>query len=274
MKSIVKYFCIIFTIMLGINILEAQSVSAKTLVEKRLEAVQKEYPDESYFKEYVTVDGFSGGGCNALVMYTTLKVFHNAYVPYCDTYTQIGKTTSTKKISAMKKLFKKAKPGDVIRWRQGYSDAHFAIFLSANDDGICVYENNWGAKKCVKNNHFWKWENMKTWPSGGPEKGADKVNIYRSKNYKKVNQKKSATNYKKGDNIVVDGICYEVISVTPIGGTVKFVSYEIGSENKKIPKFLYINKDAGDLFNTNEGNDSGSSKKKGINTQILYQIKQ
>ena len=84
MKYIVKYFCIIFTIMLGINILEAQSVSAKTLVEKRLEAVQKEYPDESYFKEYVTVDGFSGGGCNALVMYTTLKVFHNAYVPYCD----------------------------------------------------------------------------------------------------------------------------------------------------------------------------------------------
>jgi len=166
-------------LIVGILCLIPLPVNAKTIVEKRLEEVVKEYPDKSVMNNLVWVNGTEGGGCNALVMYTTLKVFHNAYVPGVNTFSQIGKTTSTRNVSDMKKLFKKAKIGDVIRWRNGYTDSHFAIYLSSNKSGVYLYECNFGKKNKVWYKHFWAWNNMKTWPSNG----ANKVNVYRSKNY-------------------------------------------------------------------------------------------
>ena len=104
----------------------------KTVVEKRIEQVRKEYPNKSKMNELVGVRGFTGGGCNALVMYTTLRVFHNSFTPLCDTYKTIGTSASTNDIAAMKRLFAKAKVGDVVRFRDGNTDAHYAIFLSSN----------------------------------------------------------------------------------------------------------------------------------------------
>jgi hypothetical protein len=247
----------------------SSTCQAKTVVEKRLSAVKREYPNGSRLNGDIYVNGTSGGGCNALVMYATLKIFHNAYTPWCNTFNRVGKTASTRKTGAMKKLFSKAKVGDVIRWRRGYTDAHFAIFLSSNKNGIYIYESNYGAKNKVWYKHFWPWQYMKSWPAGG----ANKVNVYRSKNYNKVNQKAAAKNYKKGAIFVVKGIRYKVTKAEAISGEVKFVGYEDGYEGKKIPKYLYVNKDLDSSVNTNDESYGGGSKKKGRNAQIMYKVK-
>lgn len=245
--------------------------NTQSVVMQRLQAVRKDFPNQSRINAWITVNGFSGGGCNALVMYTTLKIFHNAYVPSEDTYKQVGKTVSTKSNKAMKRLFENAKPGDVIRWRKGYTDSHFAIFLTGSTKGIYVYEANFGSRNKVWYRHFWAWKNMRKWPKGG----ASKVNIYRSKNYNLVNKKKAAVNYKKGDEIVVKGLRYRVTKAGTITGTVKFVGYDLGTkkEGKKIPKYLYVNKDTGDDINSNVGSSGGQSKKPGRNAQIVYKVK-
>lgn len=240
----------------------------QSVVMKRLQAVRKDFPDRSRINSYITVNEFSGGGCNALVMYATLKIFHNAYVPGSDTYRRVGKTTSTKSNRAMRKLFKKAKVGDVVRWRKDYANSHFAIFLSENSKGIYLYEANFGSRNKVWYKHFWAWDKMKSWPKGG----ANKVNVYRSKNYNKVNKKKSAINYKKGDEIVIQGLCYRIKKTNAIDGVAKWIGYESGSEGKKIPKYLCVNRDIGDELNSNEDSYGASSKKRGRNAQIVYRV--
>ena len=145
MKTII--FAVLFSIMfVAICGGFSQTIQAKSVVEKRLEAVRKEFPQNSFIHASVNVNGTSGSGCNAIVMYATNKIFHNAYDPKENTFRQIGQTTSTKNIVKMKKLFKKAKVGDVIRWRQGYTDRHFAIYLSSNEQGVYLYESNFENK--------------------------------------------------------------------------------------------------------------------------------
>lgn len=181
----------------------------------------------------------------------------------------MGKTTSTKNVTGMRKLFRKAKAGDVVRWRKGYADSHFAIFLSGNAKGVYVYEANFGSRNKVWDKHFWPWSKMRIWPSGG----ADKVNVYRSKNYNQVNQKRAAKNYKAGDEFSVQGIRYRVKKANAITGVVKWIGYESGSEGKKIPKYLYVNRDIGDEVNSNRESRGGSSEKGGKNVQIVYKVK-
>ena len=255
-------------LIVGVLCLIPLPVNAKTIVEKRLAEVVKEYPDKSVMNNLVWVNGTEGGGCNALVMYTTLKVFHNAYVPGVNTFSQIGKTTSTRNVSNMKKLFKKAKIGDVIRWRNGYTDSHFAIYLSSNKSGVYLYECNFGKKNKVWYKHFWAWNNMKTWPSNG----ANKVNVYRSKNYNQVNKKKAALNYKKGDVFEVDGNQYKVIKAGVISGKVRYMRCVDSEYEGKVPRYIYVNKDVTKTINCNDDCGGGSSKKVGINAQYIYKV--
>lgn len=259
-------------VMLCVSGIRNPCTKAKTVVEKRLAAVRNDYPAGSRINSYISVNEYNGGGCNALVMYATLKIFHNAYVPGENTFRKIGKTASTKSNKAMRSLFKKAKPGDVIRWRKGYTDSHFAIFLAGNTKGVYIYEANFGSRNKVWYKHFWAWKNMRKWPKGG----ANKVNVYRSKNYNQVNRGKAATNYKKGDEFVVEGLRYRVTKAGAITGTVKFVRYETeiaDTDGKKIPKYLYVNKDISSKVNSNEESHGGSSKKSGKNAQIVYKVK-
>ena len=91
---------------LCITTVQAEAKS-KSVVEKRIAQIRKEYSNKSKLNEIISVEGFNGGGCNALVMYTTLRIFHNCYTPDCDTYKTVGKGASTSDISAIKNLFSK-----------------------------------------------------------------------------------------------------------------------------------------------------------------------
>ncbi len=112
---------------------------AKSVVEKRLEAVRKDYPQESKINSYISVNGYSGGGCNALVMYATLKIFHNAYDPSCDTFRKIGKTASTNSVSAMRTLLKKRV---LVMWYGGVRGMKTGIlqffYLAIPRGSICM----------------------------------------------------------------------------------------------------------------------------------------
>lgn len=264
-KFLLLLLCVCFMCPLAV---EAKS---KTEVEKRIERVQKEYPNKSTFDGYVSVPGFTGGGCNGLVMYTTLKVFHNVYTPECDTYKHIGKSTSTKNTTALKNLFKKAKIGDVVRFRNGDTDAHYAIFLSDTSEGVYLYEGNFGGPNVVRVNNFWRWSVMKTWPAGG----ATKVDIYRAKNYDKVNKKKSAKNIAKGKAIEVDGLKYVVTKNSGFGGEVKLVGVVEDyyyDATIKVPNYIFVDNMSEKGLNCNYSGEASYGNSENLNYQLTYKV--
>ena len=272
-RSMRIWFCHIVIWMLIILCVFPITVNAKgkSEVAKRVAIVQKEYPNNSKFNGWVSVCGESGGGCNGLVMYTTLKVFHNAYTPGCNTYKHIGKSTSTKNTKALKKLFKKAKVGDVVRFRNGYTDAHFAIILSVSNQGAYLYEANFGSKNKVKNKHLWSWSVMKSWPAGG----ATRVDIYRSKNYDKVNKKKAAKNYCKGQTIVVEGLKYMVTKNSGFGGEVKLIGVEENyymDDVIRIPNCIFADNIDEKGLNCNYSVESEYGKGKNLSHQMTYKV--
>ena len=261
----------LFLILLGICFIAIPvDVSAKGVVRKRIEMIRKEYPNKSKMNEWVGVDGFNGGGCNALEMYVTLRVFHNCYTPDCDTYKAVGKSASTSDTAAMKKLFGKAKIGDVVRFRKGSKDAHYAIFLSSNSGGAYLYESNFGGENVVRYNNYWSWSVMKSWPAGG----ATKVDIYRSKNYDKVNKGKAAKLYKKGDIINYDVYEYQVTKVSGFGGEVKLLGFEEGSADSivNIPAYIYVDNISEEGLNCNYRNGSGDTKSGSVSNQMIYKV--
>lgn len=242
---------------------------AKTIVEKRLAEVKKYYPGGSRINSYVSDgEGFSGGGCNALVMFTTMRIFHAPFVPYSKAYKRIGKAASTKRPGKMRKLFKKAKVGDAIQWSKAYKDTHFAIFLSSNSRGVYLYEANFHSRNLVWDKHFWAWKNMRTWPAGG----ADKVSVWRFKKYNQVNRKKCACNFKKGKTFTVSGICYKVIQSGQVQGKVKVVGYKDSASKKKIPKYLYLRLTEKKEIDSYEKGYHSFSKNKNANAQVTYQV--
>ena len=136
LRTLRQYMVVTFCILMPCFVWKADVMAGKkNEVEKRLSHIQKEYPDGSFFKETVTVGRWTGGGCNALVMYATLKVFHNAYTPDGTSYQKIGRA-STHNRKALQKLFRKAKIGDVVRFRKGKKDTHFALFLRTEKRGM------------------------------------------------------------------------------------------------------------------------------------------
>ena len=191
----------IFALVLAFSVFPSDvSAATKTVVESRIEEVRKVYPQDSAFDEWVRVtQGWEYGGCLGIVAYATEKVFHNVYFEGSSGYKKIGEV-STSSSAKMKNLFKKAKPGDVIKWSKNGKGAHYAIFLSDKSDGIYIYEANFGGPNQVWYNHFWRWGVMKEWPEGG----ADKVSVWRSENYDAVNKKKDARKIKVGTVLTVD----------------------------------------------------------------------
>lgn len=201
MKFIKKSISILLALTLMLGMFPMQSMAAKkTVVESRLAEVQEVYPQDSAFDEWVRVTNWlEYGGCTGLVAYATEKIFHDAYYDGSDSYTQIGKA-STSSTDKMKKLFKKAKIGDVIKWSQKGEGTHYAIFLSDSSTGVYIYEANFGGPNQVWYNHFWRWGVMKEWPVGG----ANEVYLYRAENYNAVNNKKAALKTPVGTVLTVN----------------------------------------------------------------------
>ena len=250
-RRLKRIACITIAMVVALSLLmipQTQEAQAAGQVNKRLKQVMKDYPDGSHINKMITVPaivnerGFPGlrtiinGGCNALVAYTTLKIFHNPYVPGAKSYKKVGKTARTGSTASMKRLFKKAKKGDVIRWHSGRTHYHFAIFLSRNGSGVKVYEGNYGGKNQVRNHHQWNWDSMKY-----RTHGAKNVSVYRSKNYGKVNKGKAAKNLGKGKTFTFKGITYKVTKSGLRKGQVKVISKD-RTVGKK-PKAIGINYD-------------------------------
>lgn len=245
-KSKNLFICFVFLFVL-IFVAQPQEVNAANVVTKQISAIKKVYPQGSRINKWVftsTLVKRNGevsystaynGGCNALVAYVTLKIFHNPYVPDSAAYKTIG-TAKTTSSAAMNKLFKKAKPGDVVRMFNDRGECHFAIFLSRTGSGIKLYEANFGSKNKVWYNHLWKWGNIKSWSHG-----ATKISVCRSDNYKQVAAGKAAKNYKKGDTFTIKGITYRVIKNKTGEGQVKVIAR--GPDAGTTPKAIGINKD-------------------------------
>lgn len=242
-KLLILFSCIFLLCFLTMP----QEIHAANYVTKRIREVKKEYPQGSKMNKWVLASTLVdkgrdvhyssayNGGCNALVAYVTMKVFHNPYIPYSVAYKTIG-TAKTSSLSSMKKLFKKAKPGDVVRMYNSKGECHFGIFLSKTGSGIKLYEANFGAKNKVWYNHLWKWRDIRRW-----SRGATRVSVLRSWNYKQVASGKVAKNYKKGSIFTVNGITYKVTKNALRGGQVKVIAKD--SNAGKVPKAIGVNKD-------------------------------
>ena len=205
MKTLKRILCIVMLLCLVVCTLPlSASAATKSIVQQRVEAISKVYPQNSAFNEWVLA-GMIGntymeyGGCSGLTAYVTKKVFGVCYCRGGDDFTKVG-TASTSNTSAMKKLFSSAKIGDVIEWTKGGKVSHHAIFLSDNSSGVKIYEANFGGPNQVWYNHQWNWSGMKTWPAGG----ADKVTVFRAKNYNAVNKGTSAKEAAKNTVYTID----------------------------------------------------------------------
>lgn len=225
-------------------VLVSESYAAGGTVSQRLAEVRKDFPNNSRINKKIEIwtvcddeggwpalQGSVNGGCNALVTYVTMKVFHEPYVPGAASYKKIGKTVNGKNRSSLAKLFKKAKKGDVIRIHNGTTDYHFAIFLSRTSKGVRVYEGNVGGKNRVKYNNLWTWGNTGYWKKN--------VSLYRCRNYKKTDSGKAALNLKKGAEFTYKGITYKVTKAGIRQASVRVISKD---ENAgKTPKAIGIN---------------------------------
>ena len=225
----------------------AMKTEAAGQISKRLAQVKKDFPQGSRINRWITVpsitleNGFptirewDTGGCNALVAYATMKIYHNPYVPGTKSYKKVG-TAKTSSTGAIKKLFKKAKKGDVVRWHKGGQEFHFAIYLSKDGSGIKVYEANFGPKNKVWYNHKWPYGKMKAWTHG-----ATQVRVYRSKNFSKVDKGKAAKNLAKGSTFTHKGITYKVTKAGIRNAQVKVIAKS--SSAGKVPKAIGLNYD-------------------------------
>ena len=232
---------------LAVGPITSNEAEAAGTISSRLAQVRKDFPNKSKInkviwvttvvKSYGSLTASAAGneGCNALVAYATMKIFHNPYIPDASGYKKIG-TAKTSNAKAMINLFKKAKKGDVIRWHSGGDDYHFAIYLSRYLSGVKVYEANFGPKNSVWYNHNWPYSNMRSWSGGGTQ-----VSVYRSRNYNQVNKGKAALNLKKGQTFAYEGITYKVTKTGIRKGRVKVVKKT--PDAGKVPKAIGINYD-------------------------------
>lgn len=247
MKKSKKMFLLVSCLLLLAFAGQPQKVNAANVVTKRISEIKKIYPQGSRINKWVfatTLVNRNGvieystaynGGCNALVAYVTLKTFHNPYVPDSASYKTIG-MVKTSSPTAMKKLFRKAKPGDVVRMFNNSGECHFGIFLSGTASGIKIYEANFGSPNKVWYNHLWKWGNIRSWAHG-----ATKISVCRSYNYNQVASGKTAKKYKKGSIFTIRGITYKVTKNSIKGGQVKVVAKD--ADAGKTPKAIGVNKD-------------------------------
>lgn len=233
-------------------------------VSSRLNEVRKEYPAGSRIP-WVTVSAvsddngsmeyfyrFDNGGCAGMAAYATLKIFHNPYVVGSAFYRQIGKTVSANNIAAIRKMLKKAKIGDVLRWQSGSELKHVAIILSVNNSGVKFYEARWHANSKVFDNTFVTYGRL------GHFASAKTLSLHRSQNYEKVNAGKAAKNFSRGKEFTWDGITYKVTKAGIRGAQVKVVSKT--EDAGKTPKGIGVNLDYSEmLIDYGEKNDDASA---------------
>ena len=213
MRTMKRFLCIALTVVLLLSALPVTATAAtKSVVEKRIEAITKVYPQGSTFEEWV-VTGQHGfwtqerGGCSGLVAYVTQKVFGTPFCcEDCGGYSKVGSADPSKP-AAVKKLVAKAKPGDVVEWIKGTRVAHHAIFLSDNANGIRIYEANFVGPRGISDevwyDHQWSWNGIYTWTGGG---SVDKLVVYRANNYNAVNKGKAAKEPAKGKVYTLDTV--------------------------------------------------------------------
>jgi len=201
MNRIKRLIALVFAVIMIIGVFPIQSVAAsKTVVERRIKEIRQLYPQDSAFDEWVRVQPYLDyGGCNGLVAYVTEKIFHDAYYDGSESFKLVGKAPTSSR-SKMRRAFKKAKIGDVIRWSQNGEGSHYAIFLSDSAKGVYVYEANFNGPNQVWYKHLWRWNVMKKWPVDG----ADEVRVYRAANYDAVNSKTSALKTPVGTVLTVN----------------------------------------------------------------------
>lgn len=250
--------------------------AADNVVSVRLEEIRKKYPDGSVFnkkaaiflqKEYEEDTplrySITLGGCNGLVGYVTMKVFHNPFTPETtDSYKKIGKA-SVLDASDMCRVFSKAKLGDVVQWSSGGTGYHYAIYLSSDTNGIYVYEANFGGKNKVRYNNNWKWENMQSWSHG-----AKQITVWRSRNYNQVIKKKAAKNLKKGSVFTINDITYEVTDSSITSGRAKVIS---NSNHSDVPKAIGFRYDM-HKFLSKYGDDPGYKRTKSSGEKEYFEL--
>lgn len=246
-----------------------------SVVTDRLKQVKKVYPDGKKIKP-VVIDFFNEygpdyegiyawqelGSCNGLVGYVTQRVFHNPFGAFPadhPSWKRLGRA-KTSSYSAMKKLVKKAKKGDVIVVGNKSDESegnHYMIFDGKGSGGFYVYEANWGGNNKVYDHHFWSYSTVKV-----KGRGAKYLKIYHSKNYSKINKKKAAKLLKVGKKITVDDVVYKVKSNKLNKMTVKYI--------KKLDKSAKIAKTIG--VNGNEEFIAYNTKKPKFFDQQLYTV--
>ena len=228
----------------------AETYAASGEVNRRIAAVRKDFPTKSKFtpmiyiiREFLydgmlTVDNKGFGGCDGLVNYVTIKTFHTPFYYGSPDFTQVGKKVKASNKKQLKKLFKKAKKGDVIYLSdKGGREFHVAIFLKKSKKGVKVYEGNaGGSRHQVFYNRLWSWKRLKK-----DHKGKEYVSIYRANNYAQVNAGQAAVNYGAGSTFTANGITYQVVTPGLRAGVVKVVSG--GDRAGSIPAAIGLNFD-------------------------------
>ncbi len=247
---------ILIAALLPLEAIQPADAATTSVVESRLAQIQKIYSNGSYINDIVKVTyhdsdnstymNVDNGGCNALVAYTTLKIFHNPFTPYdTSSYRQVGVAAVSNTV-AVYALMKNAKKGDVIAFtskvQNQNTDYHYGIFEKCSSTGFRLYEANFGPKNKVWDNHYWSYKSIKSRTNG-----ATYVRVYRSKNFNQVNKKTAARNLKKNSTITIRGIRYKVTGSTINNAKLKIISET--DETTKIPKYIGFNYDDWDDTN-------------------------
>lgn len=189
-KAALRALMTIWTAAILLTLFASEAVQA-AVVENRIKAVSGIYPNKSYYNSYETVtikkngimQSIVGHECAGFVMFVTRQVFQEPYYTGSPSYRQVGKAVSTKNTKAMKRLFSRAKIGDVIRWTGG-GGRHQAIFLKKSSLGIQVYEANFGNDyNRVWYHHLWSWNNQPLWTGT-----SSSVSVFRYKKYAEVDR--------------------------------------------------------------------------------------
>ena len=76
-----KFRIVALVLLISVIISENTYLAHASVVSKRISQVKAVYPHNSKMNEIVVSDGIYNAGCNGLVAYTTLKVFHSAWIP-------------------------------------------------------------------------------------------------------------------------------------------------------------------------------------------------
>lgn len=236
-KAALRALAAIWMAAILLALVASEAVQA-AVVESRIKAVSGIYPNHSYYNGYETItikkngvtQSMVGHECAGFVMFVTRRVFQEPYYAGSPSYRQVGKTVSTKNTRDIKRLFSRAKIGDVIHWTGG-GGRHQAIFLKKGDLGIQVYEANFGNDyNRVWYHHLWSWNNQPLWTGT-----SSSVSVFRFKKYAEIDRMAQKVSLNKKKLTLKKGKKYKLTAtVAPANAYKKTVSWK--SSNPKTVK--------------------------------------